>query len=118
MEATLVPFNLGKFLFHADPANNIALQPLDQIFIFDKWLFKDKPFISVEGEIRGVCSPSFGSPTNGGREQKTDAANAKIQALELDLKRDPEGNKNILFKLKNISDEIKIGERAPEREIL
>ncbi|MFZ2417522.1 MAG: SLBB domain-containing protein, partial [Smithellaceae bacterium] len=118
MEATLVPFNLGKFLFHADPANNIVLQPLDQIFIFDKWLFKDKPFISVEGEIRGVCSPSFGSPTNGGREQKTDAANAKIQALELDLKRDPEGNKNILFKLKNISDEIKIGERAPEREIL
>ena len=118
MEATLIPFNLGKFLFKNDAANNIALQPLDQIFIFDKWLFQDKPFVTTEGEIRGVCSASFGVSITGARERKLDVVEAKILEIESELKRDSEGNKDILLKLKNISDVIKIGERSPEGDLL
>ncbi len=49
----LVSFNLGKMLTRRDPANNVELRPEDRIYIFSRWLFMDKPFVSVEGEIRG-----------------------------------------------------------------
>ncbi|MDO9558157.1 MAG: SLBB domain-containing protein [Syntrophales bacterium] len=52
MEPFLIPFNLGKFIFHQDPASNVALQPQDQIFIFSKWFFKDKPQFTISGEVR------------------------------------------------------------------
>jgi len=52
MEASLIPFNLGKFIFRQDPTNNIVLQPQDQIFIFSKWFFKDKPQFTISGEVR------------------------------------------------------------------
>jgi protein involved in polysaccharide export with SLBB domain len=52
MESFLIPFNLGKFVFHGDPANDIPLQPQDQIFVFNKWFFKDKPHFSIAGEVR------------------------------------------------------------------
>jgi protein involved in polysaccharide export with SLBB domain len=52
MSPFLIPFNLGKFVFHGDPANDIALQPQDQIFVFNKWFFKDKPHFSIAGEVR------------------------------------------------------------------
>lgn len=52
MEPMLIPFNLGKIIFHQDQAENIPLQPSDQIFIFNKWFFKDKPMFTVSGEVR------------------------------------------------------------------
>ena len=52
MEAFLVPFNLGKFIFHQDPANNLALLPQDQIFIFSKWFFEDRPQFTISGQVR------------------------------------------------------------------
>jgi len=52
MEATLIPFNLGKFIFDHDPQHNIALMPQDQIFIFSKWFFQEKPHFSIGGEVR------------------------------------------------------------------
>jgi protein involved in polysaccharide export with SLBB domain len=52
METVLVPFNLGKILFKDDPESNLALQPLDQIYVFSKWFFKDKPHFTVTGEVR------------------------------------------------------------------
>jgi len=70
METTLVPFNLGKFLFHADPANNIVLQPLDQIYIFDKWYLKDRPYFTITGEVR-----------KGGRFDMTDNFRVKDAIL-------------------------------------
>ncbi|MCK9197447.1 MAG: SLBB domain-containing protein [Syntrophales bacterium] len=51
-ETSLLPFNLGKMLFHGDQANNIALQPQDRVFIFSKWFFKDKPSFTISGEVR------------------------------------------------------------------
>ena len=49
----LVPFNLGRFLLEKDEAYNISLKPEDHIYIFSKWFFKDKPYMTVEGEVRG-----------------------------------------------------------------
>jgi len=51
-EPVLIPFNLGRMLFKADPESNVALQPLDQVFVFSKWFFKDKPQFTVTGEVR------------------------------------------------------------------
>ncbi|MEI7638318.1 MAG: SLBB domain-containing protein [Syntrophus sp. (in: bacteria)] len=51
-ETSLIPFNLGKVLFHGDQVNNIALQPQDRVFIFSKWFFKDKPSYTISGEVR------------------------------------------------------------------
>ncbi len=48
----LIPFNLGRLFFDNDTMSNIELKPQDNIYVFSKWLFKDKPFITVEGEVR------------------------------------------------------------------
>lgn len=48
----LVPFNLGKFIFDKDGASNIELRPQDMIYVFSKWFFKEKPFVTVEGGVR------------------------------------------------------------------
>ncbi len=52
METTLVPFSLEKLLLRNDPKSNLQLEPQDQIFIFSKWFFRDKPYYAVSGEVR------------------------------------------------------------------
>lgn len=52
LRTELVPFNLGGLLLDNDLTNNIELMPQDTIYIFSTWFFKDKPFITVEGEVR------------------------------------------------------------------
>ena len=145
MEAMLVPFNLGKLLFQQDPANNVALQPQDEIFVFNKWLFKDRPYITIEGEIRGNCAPSLnasaaearerqtnlammqgrsmqtelqGAGIGQSREDRTNLALIKLQAVDTELRVNAESNKDILSRLKKITNEIKIGDAVPTREIL
>lgn len=145
MEATLIPFNLGKFLFQQDPASNVALQPQDEIFVFNRWLFKDRPYVTIEGEIRGICAPSLDASTAAIREKQADAAMMKggmrqsdltgttlsrsreersslallkLQAMDTELRVNAEANKMTLSKLKKITDEIKAGENTPARDIL
>ncbi|HRV45627.1 MAG TPA: SLBB domain-containing protein, partial [Smithellaceae bacterium] len=145
MEAMLIPFNLGKFLFQQDPANNVALQPQDEIFVFNKWLFKDKPYVTIEGEIRGICSPSLDASTaairekqanaammKGGmlqsdllnttlsrsREERSNLSLLKLQAMDTELRVNAEANKMILSRLKKVTDEIRAGENTPIRDIL
>ncbi len=52
METTLVPFSLEKLLLRNDPKSNLPLEPQDQIFVFSKWFFRDKPYYAVSGEVR------------------------------------------------------------------
>ena len=47
----MIPINL-KDLF-SGARYNIELKPQDNIVIFSKWFFKDKPYVIVEGEVRG-----------------------------------------------------------------
>ena len=69
-EVVLIPFHLGRLILQNDDSYNYALSPKDQIFVFNKSLFEDKPFVTVEGEIRG-------NPSLIGKEaEKTGAAQA------------------------------------------
>ncbi len=51
MEYEIIPFNLRKAL-GGDIGHNLSLRPLDEVYIFDKWTFKDRPYAIVEGEVR------------------------------------------------------------------
>lgn len=52
LERHLFPFSLEKVLSSEDRAGNFELKEQDRIFIFSKWFFKDRPSITVEGEVR------------------------------------------------------------------
>ena len=52
MEPVLIPFDLGKLFFQKDETQNIPLEPLDEIYVFNKWLFEDRPYASVDGQVR------------------------------------------------------------------
>ena len=59
-EVKLIPFSLGSLLFKSSQEDNIELTPRDSIYIFSKWLFKDKPSASIEGEVRKKGSFELG----------------------------------------------------------
>ena len=52
MKAELIPFDLGALLKENDPRQNLALKPLDEVYIFDKSMFQDKEFAEVRGQVR------------------------------------------------------------------
>jgi len=150
----LVPFNLGKIILNHDKQENLELHPEDRVYIYSKWLFKEKPHVTIEGEIRGLCSSSFedvyneperDSSTFKGSYGKSDRGSAGfkspygksesgsssfkysndqsdimayLEAIDEELKEDYEGNKELLFKIKSINDELKKGENAPIRDIM
>ncbi len=51
-ERRLVPFNLEDALKGKDGEKNFRLDPEDQIFVFSKWFFTDRPTVIVDGEVR------------------------------------------------------------------
>ena len=53
--AMLVPFSLRRLFMEKDAAADIELKPEDQVFVFSRWLFQDRPFAMIEGEVRGEC---------------------------------------------------------------
>jgi protein involved in polysaccharide export with SLBB domain len=55
--AELVPFKLGEALLKHNMKENVSLQPEDEIHIFNKWTFEDKPSVTITGEVRnpGTC---------------------------------------------------------------
>lgn len=82
-EPVLIPFNLGDVLFKKSKDADVELMPRDQVFIFSKWFFEDKPYISVEGEIRGDCKAEQGAT----EEKKFDTATvgATLRTIEESL---------------------------------
>jgi protein involved in polysaccharide export with SLBB domain len=52
MSAELVPFNLGEALFENNIKENVRLQAGDEIYVFSKWIFEEKPQVSISGEVR------------------------------------------------------------------
>jgi polysaccharide export outer membrane protein len=52
MKTELIPFDLGKLLLYGDESQNLPLQPLDEIYVFSRWMFEEKPSASIEGEVR------------------------------------------------------------------
>ncbi len=96
----LVSFNLHRLLIEKDETANIELRPGDQVFVFSRWMFQDKPFASIEGEIRGDCleMAEFSGDSlervpkaqPGPTDRKKDwlAQAAKIRKIGEDLERD------------------------------
>jgi polysaccharide biosynthesis/export protein len=54
-EPILIPLNLKRLLFDKDASQNIRLEPQDSVFIFSKWFFRDRPFVTIEGEVRRLA---------------------------------------------------------------
>ncbi len=52
LETQLIPFHPGKLLLEQDKLNNIALKPLDSVYVFPTWFFRDRPAVTIEGEVR------------------------------------------------------------------
>lgn len=52
MSPRIVPFNPGNLLLHGDKDEDLALQAGDTIVIYDKWRFKGRPAIDIEGQVR------------------------------------------------------------------
>jgi len=111
----LVPFNLGKMLIQRDPAHNVELRQEDRIYVFSRWLFVDKPFVTVEGEIRGqTISPDSVTGTQeeakgqlkvDGKKQ-TEAMSCEIRKDNIDL---------ALQKFKTVENELMAGQNGPSQ---
>ena len=52
MAPTLVAFKLGDAILRKAPAEDLALQPYDEIYIFRQWDFQSRPDITISGEVR------------------------------------------------------------------
>lgn len=52
MKSELIPFSLEKLIHPGDKSYNIPVMPLDDIYIFNKWMFQDRPYTEVKGEVR------------------------------------------------------------------
>ena len=52
MTPAIVSFKLGEAILKKTPAEDLALQPFDEIYIFRQWDFQSKPDIAVSGEVR------------------------------------------------------------------
>ncbi len=98
MSTELIPFNLQKLLDH-DSANNLELRPQDQVYVFNQWFFKDKPVVTIEGEIRGDCNIGQGATPESKRVDPAAVA-IEIKNMEDDLR------KQRLFNLANSARDI------------
>jgi len=104
MKTVLVPVNLGKLLLQKDAASNVVLKPRDSIYVFNRGLFKDSPFVKIEGEIRGDCAVSTAVPG----EEKPGAEQANVvrtlNAIEIDLKK--QGLTDLAHTVRMLEDDI------------
>lgn len=87
----LIPFHLGKLILQNDISQNFELTPKDQLFIFNLNLFKDLPFVTVEGEIRGTSTDVKGDAAK--MDVKDSARDKEIVAqlnfIKEELNKDP-----------------------------
>ncbi|VAX31990.1 Capsular polysaccharide export system periplasmic protein KpsD [hydrothermal vent metagenome] len=97
-EEKLIPFDLGKVIFYDDAENNIELQPEDSVYIFSKWFFFEKPFVTVEGEVRNLKTGR-----DSGEALEKSAKNIRMK-LKL------ENLKSSLEDLKSKAEELKANE--------
>jgi protein involved in polysaccharide export with SLBB domain len=52
MNQEIITFNLGKLLFQNDAMQNLELKPSDTVTVYSQWSFKDRPVVTVSGEVR------------------------------------------------------------------
>lgn len=106
METVLIPFHLGRLLLVKDPAQNVELKPQDRIFVFNRWFFKDKPTIEIEGEIRAECNAEQGA-IKGQKLLDTMAMATELKIMEDDLLK--EGLNDLAVLVRNAASRIASG---------
>lgn len=113
MSSELIPFSLKKLL-EKDPATNIELQSQDQVYVFSRWLFQDKPMVTIEGEIRGEC---FNERDTITEQKKADMETVltELKLMEDDLRK--QGVFNLANSAKSISEETLNNGRAPAENV-
>jgi polysaccharide biosynthesis/export protein len=50
----LIPFDLKQLFSKDEKAYNMELRPQDTLYVFSRWFFRDRPYVVVEGEVRGI----------------------------------------------------------------
>lgn len=109
METVLIPFSLKKLL-QKDPASNIELMSQDQVYVFNRWFFKDKPIVTIEGEIRGDCNIEQGAMPDQ-RSYDAGSSAAEMKNIEDDLKK--QGLFSLANAVREIGDTMRTYGRAP-----
>ncbi len=51
MEPTILSFGLGEAVIQQGPAENLSLEPYDEIYVFRRWDFQSKPDVTISGEV-------------------------------------------------------------------
>ncbi|MCX7816969.1 MAG: SLBB domain-containing protein [Syntrophales bacterium] len=119
MNSTLVPVNLKALLFSKDENHNIELMPQDEIYVFSKWFFEEKPYVTVEGEIRGEChAESSDVLENRTPGFLTTLKNAQLyfQSMEKDLSN--RGMNDLAAMVGEINSTINAGKVPPAGKLL
>ncbi|NPU84339.1 MAG: hypothetical protein HPY65_07605 [Syntrophaceae bacterium] len=124
----LVPFSLHRLFIEKDEADNIELRPEDRVFVFSRWMFQDRPFATIEGEIRGDCLEIADLTGDGleiipgtkqgtaDRKKNWSAQAIRIQRIGEDLERDHQ--KLLAERVLAISDRLKKKGRYDPKEDL
>ncbi|MCX5847789.1 MAG: SLBB domain-containing protein [Deltaproteobacteria bacterium] len=120
----LVPFNLGRFLLEKDESHNISLKPEDRIYIFSKWFFKDKPYVTVEGEVRGqidVAQKAKGADEIKSRKEEGTPSVERTKGYSTISKRDTaeedlKKGYNVISKVDTTEDDLKNEERLSQAD--
>lgn len=109
METVLIPFNLNKLL-QKDSASNIVLMPQDQVYIFNRWYFKDKPVVTIEGEIRGDCNIEQGAIPD---QKASDKASLTVDMKNMADELKKQGLYDLANAVREIGDTTRTYGRAP-----
>jgi len=117
-EVELVPFSLKAAFSDASSAENIALKPLDVIYVFSEWFFRDRPTVTISGYVRKggrfklednmtvkdlvLLAGSLGKDASRKDFEiyRTDPDTKKVTLVKLDLGKamDGDGANNLLLK--------------------
>ncbi len=99
----LIPFSLKAVFADASSAENITLKPLDVIYVFSRWFFRDRPTVTINGYVRKggrfrlednmtvkdlvLLAGSLRSDASRGEFElyRTDPDTAKVTLIKLDL---------------------------------
>jgi len=112
-EVSVIPFNLGDLIFKKSKEANLELKPKDEIVIFNRWSFLERPYMIVEGEIRGECNADQGAVPETASIDIA-AFVTELQTMEDTLRK--AGSFDIADRVRELSTELKVNaQTAPQK---
>jgi len=119
----LIPFHLGRLLLSGAASHNLALKPLDEVYVFSKAMFEERRYAVMTGEVRRpgryliddmkVRDLVFkaGNFTRDaymaiGHLYRTDLSTKEVQILAFDVSKAMEGDPEHNFFLQDLDEVI------------